>query len=109
MDALLNLVETVQHSDVALLSLEPKSKTGQIRLTAEAKDALAMTSYISSLQQNPLLQNALLTTHQIQVQQPGSPFKFQILAQWIGAQPMPASDTRVESSMTASMSEKVAP
>jgi hypothetical protein len=84
--SLLNLIETAQHPDVALLALEPKSRNGQLRLTGEAKDAPSMLAYVGGLQNNPLLQNALLTTHQMQVQQPGTPLKFQIVAQWKGPQ-----------------------
>ncbi|MFC5521992.1 hypothetical protein [Polaromonas jejuensis] len=108
-DSLLNLVETAQHPDVALLALEPKSRNGQIRLTAEAKDATAMMGYVAGLQQNPLLQNAFLTTHQVQLQQPGTPFKFQVLGQWKGIQTATPSDSAVDATTTADINDKVAP
>ena len=105
-ESLLNLMETVQHPDVALLALDPKSRNGQIRLTAEAKDASAMMSYVAALQQTSQLQNALLTTHQIQTQQPGSPFKFQILAQWKDLSTAVSSDTADASSTAAIAHDK---
>ncbi len=107
--SLLNLMETVQHPDVALLALEPKSRNGQIRLTAEAKDAAAMMAYVSSLQQNPFLQNAFLTTHQVQIQQPGTPIKFQILAQWKGSPAATPSDGAVDAAANAGINDKVVP
>lgn len=85
-DALLSLIETTQHPDVALLALDPKSRNGQIRLTAEAKNEKAMVAYVAGLQQNSMLQSAVLTTQQLQIQLPGTPLKFQILAQWKGTQ-----------------------
>ena len=115
--SLLNLIETAQHPDVALLALDPKSRNGQLRLTAEAKDASSMMAYVGGLQNNPLLQNALLTTHQVQLQQPGPPLKFQILAQWKGPQEVTPSDsvadanttTTSNTSTTAAISERAAP
>lgn len=111
--SLLNLIETAQHPDVALLALDPKSRNGQLRLTAEAKDASSMMAYVGGLQNNPLLQNALLTTHQMQIQQPGTPLKFQILAQWKGPQGAAPSDSMADATTntttTAAISEKTAP
>jgi hypothetical protein len=111
--SLLNLVETAQHPDVALLALDPKSRNGQLRLTAEAKDASSMMAYVGGLQNNPLLQNALLTTHQMQIHQPGAPLKFQILAQWKTPQEITPSDSVADATTTAtttaSITEKTAP
>jgi cell envelope opacity-associated protein A len=107
--SLLTLIETTQHPDVALLALDPKSRNGQLRLTAEAKDALSMMAYVGGLQNNSLLQNALLTTHQMQIQQPGTPLKFQILAQWKGPQEVIPSDSVADVTTTASINEKTAP
>jgi hypothetical protein len=115
--SLLNLIETAQHPDVALLALDPKSRNGQLRLTAEAKDAPSMMAYVGGLQNNSMLQNALLTTHQMQIQQPGTPLKFQILAQWKGPQEALASDSVADAAttstttttMTAAIDEKAAP
>jgi hypothetical protein len=118
--SLLNLIETAQHPDVALLALDPKSRNGQLRLTAEAKDATSMLAYVGGLQNNPLLQNALLTTHQMQIQQPGTPLKFQIIAQWKGPREVIPSES-VEDAIattttatataiaTAAINEKIAP
>ena len=107
--SLFNLIETAQHPDVALLALDPKSRSGQLRLTAEAKNASSMMAYVSGLQNNPLLQNALLTTHQIQIQQPGTPLKFQILAQWKGPREVAPADSAADASTTLAANEKAAP
>jgi hypothetical protein len=117
--SLLNLIETAQHPDVALLALDPKSRNGQLRLTAEAKDAASMLAYVGGLQNNPLLQNALLTTHQMLIQQPGTPLKFQIIAQWKGPQEVVPSEsvedaiatttTTATAIATAAINEKIAP
>ena len=108
-ESLLSLLETAQHPDVALLALDPKGQNGQIRLTAEAKDASAMMAYIASLQQNQLLQNALLTSHQVQIQQPGTPFRFQILAQWKGRRVSSLANNVIDVTQALASTEKATP
>ncbi len=108
-DSLLSLIETTQHPDVALLSLDPRSRNGQIRLTAEAKNDVAMMAYVSGLQKNTQLQSALLTTQQLQIQLPGAPLKFQVLAQWKGIQAAPAVTTTADASTGNTSNEKVLP
>lgn len=108
-DSLLGLIETTQHPDVALLALDPKSRNGQIRLTAEAKNEAAMVAYVAGLQQNPLLQSAVLTTQQLQVQFPGSPLKFQILAQWKNALASTANTNPSDAVASKLADEKVLP
>jgi Tfp pilus assembly protein PilN len=108
-DAVFNAIEKAQHPDIALLGVDPKSKSGQIRLTAEAKDAAAMTLYVANLQSSPQLSRALLTSHQLQSQQPGTPLRFQVLAQWKDATPNTASSMPPASNMQAVLDEKVMP
>lgn len=107
-ESLLSLVETAQHPDVALLALDPKGRNGQIRLTAEAKDASTMVAYVTSLQQNKLLQNAVLTSHQVQVQQPGTPFRFQVLAQWKETRAVPLAGSALDVTQASVPAEKAA-
>jgi Tfp pilus assembly protein PilN len=108
-DAVFDAIEKAQHPDIALLGVDPKSKSGQIRLTAEAKDAAAMTLYVANLQSSPQLSRALLTSHQFQNQQPGTPLRFQVLAQWKDTTPNTASGAPPASSMQAVLDEKVTP
>lgn len=108
-DQVFDAIEKAQHPDVALLGVDPKSKTGQIRLTAEAKDAVAMTQYIANLQRSPHLSRALLTSHQIQSQQPGTPLRFQVLAQWKDVLPGASSVMLLNTATQSVLAEKVMP
>jgi Tfp pilus assembly protein PilN len=108
-DTVFNAIEKAQHPDIALLGVDPKSKTGQIRLTAEAKDSAAMTLYVANLQRSPYLSRALLTSHQIQSQQPGTPLRFQVLAQWKDTTPNIASIQSSGNGALAIPGEKVLP
>jgi Tfp pilus assembly protein PilN len=87
---LLTLMEAEQQQDVALLGLDPKFPTSQIRITAEAKDTQAMLVYVDRLQKNTLLEYPTLTTQQLMTRQPGVPIKFQVVAKWKSANPKDA-------------------
>ncbi len=69
-------------ANVALLSVEPSVAKHSLALTAEAATQQDMFNYLRALQRDNRLARALLTSHQIQVQAPGAPLRFQIQASW---------------------------
>lgn len=73
-------------ANVALLSVEPSAAKRRISLTAEAANPADMLNYLQALQRDNRLADALLASHQVQVQAPGTPIRFQIQANW-GASP----------------------
>lgn len=81
-DDLLGMLESAPMEHVALLSIEPIPARGQLRLIAEARDVSTMLDYLSYLQQQPILRQVILSSHQIQRQSPDSPVRFQIQARW---------------------------
>jgi len=83
---LLDSLESAPVQSVALLSVEPSISKQSIRITAEARNPQDMLAYLSALQRDPRLNTAVLVSHQVQVQSPGTPVRFQIQAGW-GALP----------------------
>ncbi|HWZ47496.1 MAG TPA: hypothetical protein VNX00_04665 [Herbaspirillum sp.] len=81
-DDLLGMLESAPMGNVALLSIEPIPARHQLRLIAEARDISTMLDYLSYLQQQPILHQVILSSHQIQRQSPDSPVRFQIQAHW---------------------------
>lgn len=71
-------------TNVALLSVEPSAATRSVALTAEAANAKEMLDYLRALQSDNRLSNVTLVSHQVQVQAPGSPTRFQIQGNWKG-------------------------
>ena len=67
---------------VALLSVEPSVAKRSVRLTAEARDLHEMLVYVGALQRDPRLSSVVLVSHQVQVQAPGTPVRFQVQAVW---------------------------
>jgi Tfp pilus assembly protein PilN len=79
---LLSSLGSTTGKDVALLSVEPSVAKRSVRLTAEARDANDMLAYVAALQRDSRLSSVVLVSHQLQVQAPGTPVRFQIQAQW---------------------------
>jgi Tfp pilus assembly protein PilN len=83
---LLDSIESAPQQSVALLAVEPSTSKQSVRLTAEARDPEAMLGYLAALQKDSRLVSVLLLSHQLQIQTPGMPIRFQLQAQW-GAAP----------------------
>jgi Tfp pilus assembly protein PilN len=81
---LLSSLGSTARKDVALLGIEPSVAKRSVRLTAEARDDIEMLAYLAALQHDPRLSSVVLASHQVQVQMPGAPVRFQIQAQWGG-------------------------
>jgi Tfp pilus assembly protein PilN len=79
---LLTSLGSTSGKEVALLSIEPSVAKQSVRLTAEARDATQMLDYLSALQHDARLSSVVLVSHQLQVQAPGTPVRFQVQAQW---------------------------
>ncbi len=69
-------------ASVALLSVEPSANKRSIALTAEAATPAEMLLYLQALQSDKHLANVVLMTHQVQLQTPGKPLRFKLLANW---------------------------
>jgi hypothetical protein len=78
---LLTALEAVP-SNVALLSIEPSGTKRSLSLTAEAAGSTEMLSYLQLLQEDKRLANVMLISHQVQLQMPGTPTRFKVLANW---------------------------
>jgi Tfp pilus assembly protein PilN len=79
---LLDAIESAPQQSVALLAAEPSTGKQSFRLTAEARDLEAMLGYVAALQRDRRLVSVVLVSHQVQVQTPGRPIRFQVQAGW---------------------------
>ena len=75
-------IESVQIDGVSLLSIEPEAATGQVLITGEAKDYLAVLTYVAHLAANPGFARVHLSRYEIRDAQPRRPIAFSVLAQW---------------------------
>ena len=66
--------------DVALLQLQPQAQQALLRVTAEARDPVAMLQYLRRLRATGDLTEVHLITHQVQVDDPQRPIQFAVQA-----------------------------
>jgi len=81
--ALFAAIETAYDDNVTLLGVEPEPERREVRLLAEAKDAEAMLAYVRQVRQSPVLRDAWLVNHQVNLQDPLRPVRFTINARWL--------------------------
>ena len=79
---LFGAVESYSKDDVAVLSIEPDSQKGLVRINAEAKSLDSMLAYLVYLQKTPLFRQVELVNHQVQEQDPQHPIRFMLHASW---------------------------
>ncbi|WP_427308972.1 hypothetical protein [Cupriavidus sp. H39] len=79
---LLRNIEEATPKEIALLALEPDAKRASLKGTAEAPTADGMLAYITQLKTQGGFDNAQLTRHEINEQDPMKPFRFQFEAYW---------------------------
>ena len=72
--------------NVALLALEPDARKHMVRITAEARGSDEMIAYVEKLQAQDWFTTVALTHHETNDVDPNKPIRFQVEAQWAGAQ-----------------------
>jgi hypothetical protein len=80
---LLAALEAVPTPEVALLGVEPSAQRHVVRITAEAKNSVAMLDYLDALQARKF-SDVWLLSHTIQAQTPGTPVRFIVQLKWSG-------------------------
>lgn len=79
----LDAIEAATPSTIALITLEPDAKKHQVRGQAEARSSDAMIAYIEQLKHQPLFDAVDLTRHEVNLQDPNKPIRFQFDAHWM--------------------------
>jgi hypothetical protein len=75
-------LEAAASDQVALLAIEPDTKTGTVKITGDSKDYLAALGYVLNLSQAEALSNVQLVRHEVKQNDPQRPVAFSISAAW---------------------------
>ena len=75
-------LESAATDQVALLAIEPDTKTGTVKISGDSKDYLAALGYVLNLSQNDALSNVQLVRHEVKQNDPQRPVAFSISAAW---------------------------
>ncbi|MGE8066968.1 PilN domain-containing protein [Pseudomonas sp. NPDC089569] len=75
-------LEAMPRDNIALLSLTPDARKGQVRITAEARDLDAMLDFHRRLEATDELSDVSLLSHEIVANVPEHPVQFNLSATW---------------------------
>ncbi|AWY43942.1 pilus assembly protein [Pseudomonas putida] len=75
-------LEAMPRDNIALLSLTPDARKGQVRITAEARDLEAMLDFHQRLEATDELSDVSLLSHEIVTNVPEQPVRFNLSATW---------------------------
>ena len=75
-------LESAATDQVALLAIEPDTKTGTVKISGDSKDYLAALGYVLNLSQAEALSNVQLVRHEVKQNDPQRPVTFSISAAW---------------------------
>lgn len=81
-EQLFDRLEGLPQEDVALLTLTPDARKGQLRISAEARNLEAMLQFHKRLESIDQLRDVSLLNHEINVRQPEHPVQFNLSATW---------------------------
>jgi hypothetical protein len=82
---LFHSVEGAVGEDVAMLSVEPDAGRGQVRITGEARDYLAVLTLMARLEEAGTLTRVHLVSHEIREDDPHRPYYFALIGRWRSA------------------------
>jgi len=80
---------------VAILEMRPESAASDqdpglaqgLRLLAESKDSTHMLGFMRRLRAEPFFVSAVLSSHQVNAQDPNMPLRFEVMLRWMQASP----------------------
>jgi hypothetical protein len=81
-ERLFAMLEAMPRDDIALLTLTPDARKGQVRISAEARDLEAMLKFHQRLEASDELSDVSLLSHEIVVKSPEQPVQFNLSASW---------------------------
>jgi hypothetical protein len=84
-DKLFGALESAASERVALLAVEPDSKTGTVTISGDSKDYLAALGYVLELSHSDSLSKVQLVRHEMKANDPQRPVAFTVTARWNGA------------------------
>lgn len=81
-ERLFAMLEAMPRDDIALLTLTPDARKGQVRISAEARDLETMLQFHQRLEASDELSDVSLLSHEIVANVPEHPVQFNLSATW---------------------------
>ena len=75
-------LEGAANEHVALLAIEPDTKSGTVTISGDSKDYLSALTYVLNLSRSDALSHVQLVRHEVKQNDPQRPVSFSISAAW---------------------------
>jgi hypothetical protein len=75
-------LEAAANDQVALLAIEPDTRSGTVKISGDSKDYLAALTYVLNLSRADSLSHVQLVRHEVKQNDPQRPIAFSISAAW---------------------------
>jgi len=75
-------LEGAASDQIALLAIEPDTKSGTVKISGDSKDYLAALTYVLNLSRSDALSKVELVRHEVKQNDPQKPVSFSIQAAW---------------------------
>ena len=79
---LFTALEGAANEHVALLAIEPDTKSGTVTISGDSKDYLSALTYVLNLSRDDTLSDVQLVRHEVKQNDPQRPVSFAISAAW---------------------------
>ena len=79
---LFTALEAAANEQVALLAIEPDTKSGTVKISGDSKDYLSALTYVLNLSRSDALSHVQLVRHEVKQNDPQRPVSFSIQAAW---------------------------
>ena len=83
-EKLFGAIEGAANDKVAVLAVEPDSRSGTVTISGDSKDYLAALSYVLNLRQSDALRQVQLVRHEVKANDPQRAVAFTVTAHWNG-------------------------
>jgi hypothetical protein len=81
--ALFDGLESIKNNNVAILSIEPDTQTGLLRIQGEAKDYASVLTLVAQMRTSKPFSNVFLQQHEIKRDDPQHPVIFTLSMRWM--------------------------
>jgi len=75
-------IESAENSDVALLAVQPDTRSHSVTIGGEARGLPAVFAYMERLERTKRLHGVMMSSHEVKSKEPGQPVAFTLSAGW---------------------------
>jgi len=75
-------IESAENGDVALMAVQPDTRSRSVLIGGEARNLPAVFAYMERLERTKRLRDVVILSHELKAKEPGQPIAFTLAAGW---------------------------